>query len=260
MTVSWHEAGQAWGAKACDWAYLTEPYGRPVHDQVFARTGVGQGTALLDIACGAGMALLTAAQRGATVSGLDAAESLVAIARARVPEADIRQGDMFALPFPDASFDVVTSFNGIWAGCDQALTEVRRVVKPGGCVGLSFWGAPRRMQLAGCFLALAATAPPSEEGELAALAAIGKPGVAEDMAERAGLTPVERGTVDSVSEWPDLEIAWRAIAALGPAWASLHHSGESAVKEAVTAALVPYYSPATGVRLVSELAYLICRA
>jgi SAM-dependent methyltransferase len=258
--VSWRQAGRAWGARALDWAYLTEPFGRPAYELVFARTGVGEETSLLDIGCGSGLALMTAAQRGATVAGIDASEALVRIARQRAPGGDIRHGDMFVLPFPDATFDVVTSFNGIWAGCDQALVEAHRVARPGGFVALTFWGKPRNMQMTGCFLALAKTAPPSEATELTALAEIGRPGVAEGMLESAGLLPVERGNVESISEWPDSELAWRAIAAIGPACPSIEHSGEAAVKAEVLAALAPFSSADTGVRLTSELAYVIARA
>jgi SAM-dependent methyltransferase len=258
--MSWQQAGRAWGARARDWAYLTESYGRPAYDVVFARTGVGDETSLLDVACGSGLALMAAAHRGATVAGIDASEPLVRIARQRTPHGDIRLGDMFVLPFPDATFDVVTSFNGIWAGCDQAVAEARRVVRPGGFVALTFWGKPRNVQMSGCFQALANTAPPSQAAEIAALAAIRRPGVAEAMLEHAGLTPVERGTVDSICEWPDAELAWRAIAAIGPAWPSIEHAGEAAVRAEVLAALAPFSSADTGVRLMSELAYVIARA
>ena len=258
--MSWRQAGRAWGSRALDWAYLTEPFGRPAYELVFARTGVGEETSLLDIGCGSGLALMTAAQRGATVAGIDASEALVRIARQRTPGGDIRHGDMFALPFPDSAFDIVTSFNGIWAGCDQALVEAHRVARSGGFVALTFWGKPRNMQMTGCFLALAKTAPPSEAGELTALAEIGRPGVAEAMLERAGLIAVERGTVESISEWPDPEVAWRAIAAIGPARMSIEHSGGAAVKAEVLAALEPFSSADTGVRLMSELAYVIARA
>jgi ubiquinone/menaquinone biosynthesis C-methylase UbiE len=260
MTACWRQAGRAWGARSLDWAYLTEPHGRAAFDLVFARTGVGEETSLLDIACGSGLALMTAALRGATVAGIDASEQLVRIACQRTPRGDIRHGDMFALPFPDATFDVVTSFNGIWAGCDQALIEARRVARPGGFVALTFWGKPRHMQMLGCFLALAKTAPPSEAGELTALAEIGRPGVVEAMLDRAGLIAVERGTVESITELPDPELAWRAIAATGPAWTSIEHSGEAAVKAEVLAALEPFTSADTGVRLLSELGYVIARA
>jgi len=75
------------------------------------------------------------------VSGLDAAEALIAIARARTPVGDVPVGDMFALPFADGSCDVATSFNGIWKGCEAALTEARRVVRPGGAgVGVMWAG------------------------------------------------------------------------------------------------------------------------
>lgn len=80
------------------------------------------------------------------------------------------------------------------------------------------------------------------------------------MLERAGLAPVERGTVESISEWPDPELAWRAIAAMGPAWPPIEHSGEAEVKAEVLSALAPFSSADTGVRLISELAYVVARA
>ena len=138
-------AALAWGARSRDWAYLAESWLRPASDRVLGRTAVGKGTRLLDVACGSGMAAMAAAQRGAQVSGLDAAEPLLLIARARVPDGDFRAGNMNALPFDDGSFDVVTSFNGIWHGLDQALSEARRVAHPEAFVALTFWGSPRRM-------------------------------------------------------------------------------------------------------------------
>ena len=53
------------------------------------------------------------------------------------PGADFWVGDMFALPFEDDRFDVATSFNGIWKGCEDALREARRVVTAGWPVGSS---------------------------------------------------------------------------------------------------------------------------
>ena len=103
------DAGRAWGERAVDWAYLMEPYARRANKTVFGRVGVGPGTRLLDIACDCGYAAALAAERGALVSGLDASEGLIDIARARTPAGDLRGGDMFALPFADSSFDVATS-------------------------------------------------------------------------------------------------------------------------------------------------------
>jgi len=81
--MGWVESGRAWGARAADWAYLIEPYARSANDALFDRTGVGPGTELLDIACGSGYAASVAARRGATVSGLDASETLIAMGAAR---------------------------------------------------------------------------------------------------------------------------------------------------------------------------------
>src|SRR5260370_38363363 len=109
-----------------------EPYARRVNDALFDQAGVGQGTRLLDIACGSGYAASVAAGRGAEVAGLDASEALIGIARARTPDADFRVGDMFALPFEDNYFDVATSFNGLGKGCEEARRDARRRVLPGG--------------------------------------------------------------------------------------------------------------------------------
>ena len=124
--MGWKQAGQAWGDRSTDWAYLWEPATQRATDVLFDRLDVGPDVRLVDIACGAGRAGMVASWRGARVSGLDASERLIAIARARTPEADFRVGDMFELPFGDDAFDVATSFNGIWKGCEGALVEARR--------------------------------------------------------------------------------------------------------------------------------------
>ena len=143
IVMDWKEAGRGWGARATDWAYLFEHYARPANEVVFDHLAFGPGIRLLDIACGSGLAAQFACGRGAVASGLDASEALVSIARVRTPSGDFRVGDMFALPFPAASFDLVTSFNGIWKGCEGALREARRVLIPGGRLGLTFWGRLR---------------------------------------------------------------------------------------------------------------------
>ena len=58
----------------------------PFYEAAFDAIGVGNGTNLLDVGCGAGLALQLAEKRGAAVSGLDAAEGFLAVARGRVPD------------------------------------------------------------------------------------------------------------------------------------------------------------------------------
>ena len=120
--------GPLWGARAQDWADLAEPAQIPFYEAVFDALDVGPTTRLLDAGCGAGLALQIAAKHGASVAGLDAAEGLVAVARRRSPDADVRLGDLEQLPFADAAFTAATSFNGVQyaADPDAALRELRR--------------------------------------------------------------------------------------------------------------------------------------
>src|SRR5262249_8868777 len=100
--------GELWGAKASDWVDANEPAWRGVFDAVRDAASIGSSTRLLDIGCGAGGALVAAKERGAVVSGLDAAKNLVEIARRRLPGTSIDVGEMEELPFADEAFDVVT--------------------------------------------------------------------------------------------------------------------------------------------------------
>src|SRR4051812_45684886 len=102
--------GALWGAAARDWAELAEPVQRPFFEAALDAIGVWDGMALLDAGCGAGLALTIAAERGAVVTGLDASPGLLAVARERLPDADLREGDLEQLPYADDSFDAVTAF------------------------------------------------------------------------------------------------------------------------------------------------------
>ena len=67
--------------------------------------GAEPGTRLLDVACGPGFIAGAAAQRGATVVGLDFSAAMIASARRRLPSITFREGDAEALLFDVASFD-----------------------------------------------------------------------------------------------------------------------------------------------------------
>jgi ubiquinone/menaquinone biosynthesis C-methylase UbiE len=136
--------GSVWGARARAWADLQEIAFGPLHDAAFAAAGVGKGTRLLDVGCGAGLALSMAHARGATVSGLDAAAGLLDIARSRVSDTDLRVAELEELPIADGNFDVVSGFNSFQYAADRvhALAEARRVGTPQGAVIAAVWGNP----------------------------------------------------------------------------------------------------------------------
>jgi ubiquinone/menaquinone biosynthesis C-methylase UbiE len=97
---------------------------------------------VLDVATGSGNAALAAARRGCEVIGIDYVPALLERATERsVSEgvaAQFQEGDAEAIPFPDASFDVVTSVFGAMFAPNQELTasELARVTKPSGRIGL----------------------------------------------------------------------------------------------------------------------------
>jgi SAM-dependent methyltransferase len=109
----------------------------------FAQVAPGQ--RLLDVACGTGVVAVTAARRGAKVSGLDLSPVLLERAQhnASVAAVDIDfiEGDAEALPYPDASFDVVLSQYGhIFAPRPVVVVkEMLRVLKVGGRLAFSTW-------------------------------------------------------------------------------------------------------------------------
>ncbi len=90
--MDWQRVDEGWGRRAVEAAYLFENMHWREYLHLLEQTGVGQETRYLDIACGSGLALRLAAERGAVVSGLDASKRLAAIASARTPQPDVRVG------------------------------------------------------------------------------------------------------------------------------------------------------------------------
>ena len=136
---AWRLVDEGWGRRAAEFASLSEPANSREYVAIHHRLGISDGDRLLDLACGSGLALELAALRGASVAGIDASERLITVAQDRVPGGDLRVGDMHALPWEDHSFDVVTSFRGIWGTTPDALAEAYRVLRPGGRIGCTWW-------------------------------------------------------------------------------------------------------------------------
>jgi SAM-dependent methyltransferase len=88
-----------WGARVRDWAEVEDENSRELFETVHDATGVDSGVRLLDVVCGSGLACAMAAARGAEVSGMDASPGMVALAQERLPQAELRVGDMASLPY-----------------------------------------------------------------------------------------------------------------------------------------------------------------
>ncbi len=103
------------------------------------------GDDVLDVATGSGNTAISAARRFCNVTGMDLAPESIEHARRRAEaegmEITFEVGDAEDLSYPDASFDVVLSTIGVMFCPDQekAASELLRVTKPGGKIGLASW-------------------------------------------------------------------------------------------------------------------------
>jgi len=96
----------------------------------------GDGLRLLDVGCGTGHHLAALRARGFDVTGVDASEAMLEHARRNNPGADVRLGDVEALPLPDRQFDIAICIEVLryLPSCEACLREAWRVLKPGGAL------------------------------------------------------------------------------------------------------------------------------
>jgi SAM-dependent methyltransferase len=242
-----------WGSRAEDWAELQEKQCRPVYEAVLERINVGPGANYFDAGCGAGMAAQMAVARGAHVSGFDATEALLAIARRRSPAVTFLSGDLEMLPFADSSFDLVTGFNSFQYAANpaKALAEARRVTRPGGKVAIVTWGPPEGMPAAALVAALHPLLPPPPPGAPGPFALSDETAL-RNFAAAAGLDAEEVFDVESPFQYATLAEGVRGMGSSGVAARARHSSSEEAVDQAYAQALNnfrqtdgSFYIPAT---------------
>jgi SAM-dependent methyltransferase len=227
----WTVVDEGWGRKAVDFSTLSEPGNCREYVALHHQLGVDAGSRLLDVACGSGLAIELARLRGARCSGIDASPRLVAIARHRSPDSDIRVGDMHDLPWADDTFDIATSFRGIWGTTPDAVAELYRVLRPGGRLGLTVWGHLKVSPGAWALSPFRLAAAQKVENQ-AAMVSLGRPGAGERLVESCGFVDVERIDVPFAWEFPDPEIYVRALESTGPAYEAIQNVGEEAFRHA----------------------------
>jgi SAM-dependent methyltransferase len=236
-----------WSAVAADWSELWGTFASPAWQAVADATGVGPGSRVLDVGCGSGELLASLAQLGAAPAGIDPAPGMVELARARVPEADVRLGSFEHLPWPDGSFDVVTAVNALQFADDtlNALAECVRVVRPGGRVAVANWAEGERNDLDRIEAAVANAAgeEPLPDGDLR------QPGGLERLLGDGGLDVVAGGLVELPWEVPDDDTLVRGVL-MGEDPATV-----AATAPTVLAAARPFRTATGGFRLVNAFRY-----
>lgn len=134
-------------------------WGAGLHEQVLS--GVPAGTAVLEVGCGRGTFTTFASGRGMTVSGAERDPSLLEMARWVLPDADLRQADAHALPWPDGTFGLVALVQVLEHVPDAgaALRAATRVCRPGGRVRATVRGRPDECETSAVDEALAPFLP-----------------------------------------------------------------------------------------------------
>lgn len=252
--------GRIWGTRSRDWADVQEGVAIPLYKDVLRKTGIGAGGTVLDIGCGSGIFCEMAARLGAGVSGIDAAEPLIAIAKERVPGGDFRVGEMEVLPYADQAFDVVTGFSSFQFAASPvaAVREASRVSRTGDVV-IAVFGKPEESQSTAYITALGALLPPLPPGAPGPFA-LSADGALEALALQAGLTPRRVETVACPWDYPDEQTALRGLLASGPAIRAIQVKGEDVVRDVILNVLAPFKTPTGGYYLSSSYRYMIAAA
>jgi len=237
----WARVAPAWAEHA---AYA-DARGAEVTARLLALTTPAPGERVLELASGPGGMGLAAASRVAPDGEVvisDVAAEMVAIADERAAELGLanvstRVLDIDAIDEPDASFDVVLCREGLMFASDpgRALSEIRRVLRPGGRLGLAVWGARERNPWLGVvFDAVNAeldrpVPPPGIPGPFA----LGNAARLDSLLRDAGLQDVSVSELavplraDSFDEW------WRRTSALAGPLAAILASQPDPVADAI---------------------------
>jgi SAM-dependent methyltransferase len=201
-------------------------YGAGLAEGLIGAAGVRPGHRALDVGSGPGAlarALVDILGTDA-VAALDPSETFVSALRNRLPGVDVRLASAEEIPFPDGEFDLALAQLAVNFMSDPELgvSEMRRVVKPGGVVGACVWGYPGEMTLLRTFWETAAeldsvAVASSDERTIMRLARAGELG---ELWRTVGLRDVRDGALVAEAEYASFDDLWAPFeAGVGPAGA-----------------------------------------
>jgi SAM-dependent methyltransferase len=235
-------------------------WGTPLVERVLQRAGVGPGTLLLDLGCGAGRLCRIAADRGAQVTGIDRDPRQIQQAVTLVPEGTFDVGDILALPYPAATFDAVMCVQSIMHVTNPltALREANRVARPAAPVVITVWGKEDHCDIRAFGQALAGLLPravgQSPGRHPPPLSADGR---LERLARLAGLAVTEVGEVTCPFRYPDQHALLRGLLESSLGRQALRVASPATVRRAVLEGLAGYRTSTGGYRLDNTFRYLV---
>jgi ubiquinone/menaquinone biosynthesis C-methylase UbiE len=211
-------------AAARKWKEQAAISGRPTNEALITLAQIRPGMKVLDLASGSGHPALDIARVvGPTghVTATDLSSKLLAVAEEKANEQGLsnisfREVDMENQPFPDETFDVVTCRLGIMyaRNVQQALREMRRVLKPGGRVALVAWGPdkddPRKATVLNVLMKYSKASTPDPSISLGS--SYSEPGKLSSALSQAGFKQVYEETRKIAFPFPGSpEQAWEVV-------------------------------------------------
>lgn len=246
----------------------------PLYEAAYTRLEVGPATRLLGLGCGSGLALLMAASRGASVTGVEpSSPERLALARRRLLPAAwdtrartdtrlVEGSPEDAADARTAAYNLVTAFEpiGCLAGDSEGLGELLAAATPltgrGAPVVLAGWGPPERCATSSVLRVATRLADPLRS------TASWRPARRDDLeevAQRAGLKPDGSGRVACPFGYADMDSAVRGLLSTGLFDAAVTATDQAQVDKELTEALHPFRRPDGTVWMSNVFRYLIAR-
>lgn len=242
--------GKLWSIAPQYWSKHFEPLFLPLYKKALEQLSIKKNTLLLDAGCGAGLFSRMAIAAGAELIGVDAAPGLLEIARKRNPQNNFLREDIEALPFASDSFHIVTAFNSLQYAGDftAALSEAKRVLKPGGKIVIGIWDKPEYCEATSILKAVISLLPPPPEAVPEPFV-LSEDGKIEDICNTIGLKVIYQTRVACPFLYSKLEDGTRSFMGTAPAANALNYITEKKLRQTVASAFAPY-------RLTENIHYL----